>query len=259
MRRVSLPACVAVYNFQTDTGNYFADDILVHNCDLHARHRWLQDQAAFRERIHADPDFYDAKIAGWWVWGICAWIGPGWCANNDRKLPHLSSGRGVHRPTVTVIDWFAELADRLRRVRVACGDWTRVTGPSVTVKHGLTGVFLDPPYDHSGRDNNIYAHEMECAASVREWAIANGDNPLMRIALCGYTGEHDMPADWDAVPWKADGGYGNQSSGGRGRANSGREVIWFSPHCLRPEDLFNQPLTASGKIKPFRKETGNIE
>ena len=31
-----------------------------------------------------------------------------------------------------------------------------------------------------------------------------------------------------------DKGYGSQSNG-RGRANAAREVLWFSPHCLRPD------------------------
>ena len=53
----------------------------VNEADMHARHLWLVDQASFRERMHAEPDFYDVKIAGWWVWGICIWIGAGWCAD----------------------------------------------------------------------------------------------------------------------------------------------------------------------------------
>jgi hypothetical protein len=69
------------------------------------------------------------------------------------------------------------------------------------------------------------------AHDVREWAIANGDNPLLRIALCGYDGEHVMPESWECVEWKAKGGYGSQGNGS-GRENSGRERIWFSPHCL---------------------------
>jgi|GEM_PF-1579319 hypothetical protein len=32
------------------------------------------------------------------------------------------------------------------------------------------------------------------------------------------------------LPWKARGGYGNQS----GNENCRRERIWFSPHCLQP-------------------------
>jgi len=136
-----------------------------------------------------------------------------------------------------LLEYMLQLADRLRKVRVCCGDWKRVTGPSVTIKHGLTGMFLDPPYaDTAKRAKGLYAVDsLSIAHEVREWAIANGDDPKLRIALCGYEGEHKMPRSWKCVPWKAAGGYGSQSDKA-GRANKHLERIWFSPHCL-PERL----------------------
>jgi hypothetical protein len=231
----------------------------VNETDLHARHRWLVRYAAQElERLKEDPLFHDAKIAGWWAWGVASWIGSGWCrVRGDgpapseqlphlgsagmglhRKLPHLGdAGRGLHRKLPHLGDagrgvlvWCLDLAERLRRVRVACGDWTRVMGESVTVKHGTTGVFLDPPY--SDDEHAIeYSAGGDVAAAVAAWAIANGDNPALRIALCGYAGEHEMTGEWTEVEWKARGGYGSQGDG-RGRENAGRERIWFSPHCL---------------------------
>lgn len=67
---------------------------------------------------------------------------------------------------------------------------------------------------------------------MKEWAIENAANPLMRIALCGYDGEHDMPDTWECVAWKAKGGFGSQGEGDW-RKNCERERIWFSPGCLR--------------------------
>lgn len=246
----------------------------VNENDLHARHIWLVNQKQdFVPRIEGDPEFYDAKIAGWWVWGISAWIGGGWCdgqgpwrvvdgkldrggagrgvkrsrpqlgnAGNGvhRKRPQLShAGNGVHRKpdrAGALSDWMRKLAHRLRRVRVVCGDWSRVSGHSVTTNHGLTAVFLDPPYSaEAGRDNNIYTHEdLTVAHAVREWAIDNGDNADFRIALCGYDNEHAMPHKWECVAWKAHGGLGNQKHGGRSD-NHARERIWFSPHCLKTD------------------------
>jgi hypothetical protein len=130
-------------------------------------------------------------------------------------------------------EYLWRLAERLRGVRVCCGDWQRVCGPSVTVKHGLTGVFLDPPYDQAERAE-LYTVETDVSAQVRAWALEHGDDPLLRIALCGYDGEHAMPDTWSCVAWKARGGYGSQGNG-RGRANASRERIWFSPHCLSPD------------------------
>lgn len=226
----------------------------VNEADLHARHWWLVGRTEFRERMMTDPEFYDVKIAGWWVWGQCAWIGSGWCDSRKyygghltQQLPHLgNAGRGINRPSQKLphlgdagrgelYDYFGLIAQRLRRVRVACGDWSRVMGESVTVRHGLTGVFLDPPYGHDERQADLYANDHDVAADVAVWCRENGDNPLLRIALCGYRGEHDelVAAGWSEYAWKNRGGYGSQG-GGDGRQNASREVIWFSPHCLPP-------------------------
>ena len=232
----------------------------VNEADLHARHRWLVGRVEFRERMKADPDHYDPKVAGWWAWGLTQWIGTGWCrVRGDgappeqlphlgdagrglhRKLPHLgSAGMGLHRKLPHLGDagrerpilvWLSALAVRLRRVRVACGDWTRVMGPSVTEKHGITGVLLDPPYASEEHAVEYGSGPADVSAAVHEWALQNGDNPLLRIALCGYEGEHALPG-WECVPWKARGGYGSQGDG-RGRENAGRERVWFSPACLK--------------------------
>jgi DNA adenine methylase len=156
-------------------------------------------------------------------------------------------GMGVHRETLTnggLYAYFEALADRLRRVRVCCGDWRRVTGPSVTFRHGLTAVFLDPPYAHGGRAD-VYAYEHQIFEDVRAWAIENGPNPLLRIALCGY--DFEMPAGWQCVRWKAHGGYGSQGNG-RGRENAEREMVWFSPNCIDPvqqaRDALSRPIAA---------------
>jgi len=99
---------------------------------------------------------------------------------------------------------------------------------------GSLAVLLDPPY--SADEHSVtYSAASDVAAQVREWAIANGDNHQLRIALCGYEGEHPMPMSWECVPWKARGGYGSQSDG-RGRENSARERIWFSPACIQKTD-----------------------
>lgn len=225
----------------------------VNECDLHARHLWLVDRLdELPLRLMADPDYYDSKIAGWWCWGLCTWIGSGWCSGEGpwqnvegvfakgkgvrRQLPHISTvGNGVNGPSVVIADVFAALSERMRRVRVCCGDWSRVTRPSVTGISSLTcGVVLDPPYDHDMRDKRLYrVDDSSISSAVCAWALENGDNPKMRIALCGYEGEHDMPTSWECVAWKAQGGYGGQ--GDQGNPNSRRERVWFSPHCLKAQ------------------------
>lgn len=226
----------------------------VNEADLHARHRWIVAQLpTHREKMMSDPEWFDAKIAGLWIWGLCQWIGTGWCSQRghgdpERPLPaspaiqppHLGdAGRGIHRKIPHLgdagrggpHDLFKQLQERLRRVRVACGDWSRVLGDSVTWRHGITGILLDPPYADGEME---YATQREgVALEAARWAREQGGNPLLRIALCGLDGEHAMPG-WDCVPWKARGGYGSQRADGS-NDNRKRERIWFSPHCLRPD------------------------
>ena len=242
----------------------------VNERDLAARHYWLVTEGRARlAAISGDPMACDAQVAGWWCWGLCSWIGSGWCSGKgpwqwtgdewvkdagqgiNRKLPHVGNGRGINRqlphvgngqginrqlPHVGnagrgINDWFARLSERLRKVRIAYGDWSRVTGDSVTWRHGKTAVFLDPPYSNAERTTGIYAEDCgDVAALAREWAIEAGKRPDMLICLAGYDTEHTFPADWQAVRWKAKGGYGSQGDA-RGRDNAARETLWFSPAC----------------------------
>lgn len=241
----------------------------VNEADLSARHQWLVDQAVFRERMAIDPDYFDARVAGWWVWGLCAWIGSGWCDSakyrdeeGNRKFPHLgNAGRGVNRQLPHLSDagqgvnrqlphlgnagqgvaaYFAALGERLRNVRVACGDWRRVLGANIGANNGIAGIMLDPPYAEGAADYGVGGTATGIDAEVREWAIANGDNPRFRIALCGYEGHHAMPDTWQCVPWKARKGYSSQGADGH-NGNGDRERVWLSPHCLgvRQRSLFD--------------------
>jgi hypothetical protein len=155
----------------------------------------------------------------------------------NRNRPHLGgAGSGINRPSQNLQDWFSALSARLRRVRVCCGDWSRVCGPSVTFGNGLTGVFLDPPYSaEAGRNMELYREDSGTVAhAARAWAIEQGANSLMRVALCGYEGEYEMPETWLKFTWKASGGYGSLGAGA-GKDNCHRERIWFSPACLNPD------------------------
>lgn len=155
------------------------------------------------------------------------------------QVPQLSgdqsgSGRCLYSEGVRtqgLYEYLFDLAARLRRVRVCCGEWRRVLTPAVTTYIGQTAVLLDPPYDQEER-SICYSHDENISVEVRAWALEHGDDPQFRIALCGYESEHaeHMPPRWECVRWKAGGGYGRSD---RGRANRHRERIWFSPYCLK--------------------------
>ena len=250
--------------------------------DLFARHSWLVRQAStLTQSLHADPEWFDAKIAGWWCWGACNWIGSGWCSGtgpwvhdgenivDSRKLPHLGdagqginrqlphlgdAGKGINRQLphlgdagkghprrAYIMEWFGKLHDRLRDVRVTCGDWSRVVKDSVTTRHGLTGLFLDPPYTLGAMDYAAGGVGGDLSTEVRNWCAANGNNPLLRIVLCGHQGEHDalLAHGWETRTWTARKGYALTDEA---RENSAGETIWCSPHCQQERgvvvDLF---------------------
>lgn len=216
--------------------------------DLTARHRWLAGEGKERlQTILTDPDFFDVQVAGWWVWGLSAWIGGGWCDGKYQvgsQVPLLSApGQGVHalkwqkgseeKTRAALVFLFKALRDRLRHSRILCGDWKRCLTDAVTLKHGMTAVLLDSPYTE-GECAQVYTvGSGNVAAEAGAWALANGDNPLLRIALCGYDGCYEMPPSWEVLRWKSDGGY-SSTGDGRGKENAKRETIWFSPACLKP-------------------------
>lgn len=215
-------------------------DWLATELDLHARGDWLfyrPDVGEWIERIRSDPDYYDVKSAGWWLWGQCIAVRGGWqlwpnASRVRRSRVHLGTRLGIFRtPCRTHADirrWMRALAARLRHVRVCCGNWTRVCVPFATVQHGLTAVFLDPPYGISERAACYGANDdRDLSAEVREWAIEWGSHSLMRIALCGHEGEHDMPDGWTVHAWRGPRGFACADN-----PNRCRERVWFSPHCL---------------------------
>jgi site-specific DNA-adenine methylase len=224
--------------------------------DLFARHSWLvRHRQSLTDQLHADPAWFDAKAAGWWCWGSCNWIGSGWCSGTGpwvhdgetlvdaRQLPHLGdAGKGINRQLphlgdagkgrrAYIMEWFALLHARLRDVRVTCGDWQRVCKDSVTTRHGLTAVFLDPPYAKGSMDYSAGGMGMGIAEAVRAWCIANGGNKALRIVLCGHKGEHDalLTHGWHLRTWTARKGYALTDEA---IENSAGESLWCSPHCV---------------------------
>lgn len=222
-------------------------DYPVSHVDLGARHRWLMVQ---RERIGAelqDADWPgDAKVAGWWLWGQCAWIGSGWCdwwkegqiphAGNAGmgvqalgQIPHAGdAGRGGLLTTCgqTTYEWMFTLAARFERVRVVHGDWHRCLNSHYGGDD--TAVFLDPPYKAF---EGLYGGA-KVAAEVEDWARENSG---LRIAICGHVGDYNLPG-WDAVGWdRGSPTYGSTKTGDQ-------ESIWFSPACLpvESESLFSE-------------------
>jgi hypothetical protein len=132
--------------------------------DKHARHLSLVERGPeLVSRLLSDPHAYDLELASWWLWGQCTWFGKGWCENVGpwgrtedgtfgrvpaehtgprvmRQGLQLNSGNGVLAMDVDLPSWFARIAERLHRVRIAQGDWQRVVCP--TALAAVSGLSL---------------------------------------------------------------------------------------------------------------------
>ncbi len=137
-----------------------------------------------------------------------------------------------------VVAYFAEIAARLRDVRVCCGDWSRVVTRGALSYGSSVGVFLDPPYLGDVRTADLYAvDDHSIANDVREWCLANGGDPRLRIVLAGYDDEHDhlIPDTWTRHRYSANVAYQtSDNKGGSNATNRHKEVLWMSPHCVAP-------------------------
>jgi DNA adenine methylase len=191
----------------------------------------------------------------------CAHYGKGVHAQGMRlsqQLPHLggeyTAGQGIHSPTnrSNLYEVMRQLSERLRHVRVTCGDFERILSPAVTWRHGTTGVFLDPPYPGDGKSTSgLYtsaSEERETFDRAFRYCVENGHDKRLRIAFCYYEGTlapvrmmdgtdafadvttHLRSLGWEIVEWLGGSGYGGQSGDNENRR---RERIAFSPGRLR--------------------------
>lgn len=222
--------------------------IPVMEIELHARLAKVKSQITpdFVSWMEGDEKHFDAKLAADWLYCTCASIGT--CMNDDgpwrvidghlintRQLPHLGDmGRGCENKESLIRQYLQALAYRLERVRICCGDWKRVIkSPAVLfADQKAAGVFLDPPYSVSA---DLYVDGKDMTAEVREWCKAAGDNPNVKIALCGFEVDgHDelLNRGWHKIEGKAGGSGYNKN-----KADHKRERIYLSPAIqMREED-----------------------
>ncbi|MCR4293667.1 MAG: DNA adenine methylase [Candidatus Kuenenia sp.] len=251
LQRSPLSIPITVCNFETTTGNYFAEQLLVHNCDLSARKKELiKNEQNLLENLFNNPDWYDAKLAGYWIWAASCWIGSGLTrigqmphvsksgmgVHSVGQMPHVSNGgMGVQEPYNTnIYTWFRQLSERLRYVRVVCGDWTRVCGGNWQDDLGICGMFFDPPYGVVDRDTNIYhCDSTDITRDISTWCKERGKISTYRIVIAGYEEHAELLQEgWTSESWSAQGGYANVGKK-RVNANRDREILYYSPYCIK--------------------------
>ena len=183
----------------------------------------------------SDPEWHHPRMAAYWIYNqSCFTVAD--TKDTGPCTPRMwRNGMGVcaYRDDDKLVAELMALKDRLRHVVICYGDWKRLTTFAALQSHGLSGIFLDPPYGVEDR-HEVYAHDSrDIAKEVFEWAISNQDDPLLRIAVCGYEGEHEFPPTWEVLRWVAHGFVGKRGS--QGRTNRTRERIWYSPNCIPPQ------------------------
>lgn len=201
------------------------------------------------ERLRSDPGFYDPLVAAWWLWGIDLWIGSGWCRDLEARAPRPKMPRSDPRRSAkrSVAAHLTALQKRLRGVRVLCGDWERAVGPSsltATLRKqgggriGHTAVLLDPPYETS---SELYSGSVtKVCRDVWRWAEEHGNDPHLRIVVCGYDGEWSPPEGWATIAWTKRRAYASHAGNGE------RERLWCSPACLPVDRPQQAGLFAAG-------------
>jgi DNA adenine methylase len=258
----------------------------INHIDLVARRKTLiANEQKLIEGLTNNPEWFDAKLAGYWVWAASCWIGSGLTSeskggtdtrpmmidkNNGihSQRPHLArdSGVGSKRPHIAdkgvnskipiltkvaginqqipkisavqefndIYSWMQALSNRLRYVKVVCGDWTRVCGGNWQANNKPCGMFFDPPYATDCRDDDVYHHDsLTVGKDVEKWVLGRGQNKDYRIVVCGYEGEYQtLIADgWNVGNWSAGGGYANRNS--NGMENRHKERLFISPYCQK--------------------------
>ena len=225
---------------------HYADWPVIHQ-DLTARHKWLVDwHAGNSARLFGDPDYSDPKVAGWWVWGLCNWIGSGWGRGESSagkgQRPHIGShihsyGVFQHRHKGGIPGAIQRLSDRLRDVIVLGGHWRQATGNSALLNidgsRRPAAVFLDPPYLTERRvrlyKTDVGEQPNDVAQEAYEWAIEHQND--YRIAYCCQTDDFPVPEGWTCVV--------NTLPGLRLKNRNGKgDCVMFSPKCGGQNDLF---------------------
>lgn len=112
----------------------------VSELDLHARHRWLRgERERITEALRADPEWFDPKAAGWWCWGLCCWIGGGWCTDHGLRadgslkpcMPILNPAKGVNVPAAGESIQIPRLSEPGVGIHADAGEYTEGRRPRI--------------------------------------------------------------------------------------------------------------------------------
>lgn len=177
-----------------------------------------QVEGELRKKLSEDPEYQDTRLAAFFMTNVC-----GSLRTERHSAPHpvprFRGSAGVYSMSNRENrgDLIRAISRRFDSVVLPCLDGRTLLREIKPKARIVTSVFVDHPYEGTARAT--YGAK-DIGASPRRWAIANGNHPNMRIALCGRNLQ--MPDDWSVHRWKGHLGPGRDA-----------EEVWFSPHCLR--------------------------
>ena len=222
---------------------YAADDVAEHadypciHHDLQARHKWYREWVKENAgRLIEDPGFYDAKAAGWWVWGMSETIASDWLSEKMRSIPAVLSVAGVShrkRRRPDLVRWFRAIQCRMKKVVVLNRSWEFALSDAILTRVSMrkrrsVGVFLDPPYVAEGRASVYQSDKDKTSTSVAtasyEWALEHGDE--YRIGYCCHAGDFEVPDGWELS-------RSTMTGARKGKGRSTQQDIMFSPACRK--------------------------
>ena len=216
--------------------------------ELVARHHYVRDRLPeLIAKLGGEPDYYDPILAARWAYVMAHKYDPslnksgGWLVHDGRLIYERGVGRirGSlnSRPSLLarlvkerrVSEYVAALSERLRNVCIFWNDFVVVAGKAKQPELGVVGILLDPPYPRHLHNYDYDTDGADVWHRAARWAVSNGDNPRLRIAVCGYNDADSdalFPSGWARFFWKRS-GIGQYKD---------KECIWFSPHCKGDKD-----------------------
>ena len=214
------------------------------------------------ERMLKDDEYYDIKLAAYWIYCKSSKIGAVAIDKTDINDIYNSIDNGITRGRIQLLRsngihskcahlynpysvtrcklerltlWFSQIQSVLENVKITCMDWKRLfnEGSHWQDDNGSSdiGIFFDPPYGDIERRKSLYRIDSySVAKEVNDFCVKNAYKKTYRIVIAGYEGEHNNLENYGykKYSWKAQGGYGNINSN---YENKNKERLWASYSC----------------------------
>ncbi|WP_302271897.1 DNA adenine methylase [Brachyspira aalborgi] len=214
------------------------------------------------ERMLKDDEYYDIKLAAYWIYCKSSEIGAVAIDKTDINDIYNSIDNGITRGRIQLLRsngihskcthlynpysvtrcklerltlWFSQIQSVLENVKITCLDWKRLFNEGSHWQDDNSssniGIFFDPPYGDIERRKSLYRIDSySVAKEVNDFCVKNAYKKTYRIVIAGYEGEHNNLENYGYTKyyWKAQGGYGNINSNYK---NKNKERLWASYSC----------------------------